>query len=96
MAELARIKKVWTANIKGATPHLMVSDGMFAPSKITITDYGTRAKVELSGPKISGMTQMRTRAYKLYGYAQYETPPEWVIELVSAIGYWSIESGSMS
>jgi hypothetical protein len=96
MSDLTRIKKVWTANIKGATPHLMASDGMFAPHKIEIVDYGDRAKVELSGPKINGMRQIRSKAFRLYGYTQYEMPPDWIMQMVSDIGYWSVESGSRS
>lgn len=97
--DLSRIKKVWTANIKGAAPRVDASDGPFVPMRLTITDYGDRAKVEVSGPKaflIRGMAEGRSKAYRLYGYPQYENPPSWIIDLVSKIGYWTIESGSMS
>lgn len=100
MAELIRVKKVWSASIKWNPGPMLVhaSDGPFAPDKMEIVDYGDRAKVEVSGRRRAGPNpnERRSKAFRLYGYPQYDPPPDWLIELVNKIGYWSVESGSMS
>lgn len=97
MADLLRVKKVWSANIKWGIGAMQVlaSDGPFVPDKMEIVDYGDRAKVEVSGRR-RATNERRSKPYRLYGYPQYDPPPDWLIELVSQIGYWSVESGSMS
>jgi hypothetical protein len=51
--------------------------------KVTITDFGDRAKVTVTGRMANGGIQMRSADFRLRGYPQYPECPPWLQELVN-------------